>query len=157
MKAFYTRNKTDEHTLTHSNFVYLIMNLVLFVVMGEHQGNMRSKYLYLHVTWKLWRIETVYKYASFIAWATNGPCERNDRRIYKFLNILRVLIRDILDSFSTGSSQEDTDLLDFKAQRLQTDSALEDITGWRQFSGEDMFRSKEPSFWKIYHLSSLFQ
>ena len=45
MKAFYTRNKTDEHALTHSNFVYLIMNLVLFVVMGEHQGNMRSLHL----------------------------------------------------------------------------------------------------------------
>ena len=66
--------------------------------------------------------------------------------VHTFNHSKRVLIPDILDSFTTGSSQEDTDLLDFKAQRLQTDSALENITGWRQFSGEDMFRSKEPSF-----------
>ena len=32
--------------------------------------------------------------------------------------------------------------LDFISTRLVTDSALENITEWRQFSGEDMFRSK---------------
>ena len=32
--------------------------------------------------------------------------------------------------------------LDFSSTRLVTDSALENITEWRQFSGEDMFRSK---------------
>ena len=48
-------------------------------------------------------------------------------------------------SFETGSSEEDLDILDFKAQRLQTDSALENISEWRKFGGEDMFRSKELS------------
>ena len=47
-------NRTNKHTLTNSNFIYLIMNLVLFVVLGQHQGNMRSKTLH-------WRIETVDK------------------------------------------------------------------------------------------------
>ena len=41
----------------------------------------------------------------------------------------------------TGTSSVTSDL-DFSSTRLVTDSALENITEWRQFSGEDMFRSK---------------
>ena len=41
----------------------------------------------------------------------------------------------------TGTSSVTSDL-DFASTRLLTDSALENITEWRQFSGEDMFRSK---------------
>ena len=144
MKAFYTRNKTDEHTLTHSNFVYLIMNLVLFVVMGEHQGNMRSLHLDMFRNNSEELKQFINMPVSLLEPQMDLVNETTD--VHTFNHSKRVLIPDILDSFTTGSSQEDTDLLDFKAQRLQTDSALENITGWRQFSGEDMFRSKEPSF-----------
>ena len=44
-------------------------------------------------------------------------------------------------SLQTGTSSVTSDL-DFASTRLLTDSALENITEWRQFSGEDMFRSK---------------
>ena len=44
-------------------------------------------------------------------------------------------------SLQTGTSSVTSDL-DFSSARLVTDSALENITEWRQFSGEDMFRSK---------------
>ena len=44
-------------------------------------------------------------------------------------------------SLQTGTSSVTSDL-DFASTRLMTDSALETITEWRQFSGEDMFRSK---------------
>ena len=44
-------------------------------------------------------------------------------------------------SLQTGTSSVTSDL-DFSSTRLVTDSALENITEWRQFSGEDMFRSK---------------
>ena len=139
-----TRNRTDQHNLTHSNFVYLIMNLVVFVVMGEHQGNMRSLHLDMFRNNSEELKQFINMPVSLLEPQMDLVNETTD--VHTFNHSKRVLIPDILDSFTTGSSQEDTDLLDFKAQRLQTDSALENITGWRQFSGEDMFRSKEPSF-----------
>ena len=42
--------------------------------------------------------------------------------------------------FTTGSVSELD--LDFVQQRYQTDEALENVTGWRDFTGEAMFQSK---------------
>ena len=55
----------------------------------------------------------------------------------------------LLVSFDTTDPEEDLDVQNFNAQRLETDFALQNVSGWRKFNGEEMFRSKEPSFWKF--------
>ena len=111
--------------------------------MGEHQGNMRSKYLYMSRENSEELKQFINMPVSLLEPQIDTLNERTDEHIF---TRSKDVMPDLLDSFGTGSSQEDIDVLDFKAQRLQTDSALEDISEWRQFSGEDMFRSKEPSF-----------
>lgn len=72
----------------------------------------------------------------------------------------KVLMPSLFVSFSSGVNQNEginqNDITDINKQRIQTDSALENISEWRQFAGEDMFRSKEPSLWKPFLLIKKF-
>ena len=146
-------DRTDKHTLTHSNFIYLIMNLVLFVVMGKQQGNMKPNMTRENFTLNNEKNDN---FNSFIYhWFSHKktPNWRNNRQThsYKFLQYWCLVY---IVSFSSGvngnAGINQNDITDIKKQRLQTDSALENISEWRQFSGEDMFRSKEPSLWKPF-------
>ena len=134
--------------VNHKPFIILYES-GLFIVEGRHQGNRRLKY----IIWKLYteelkQLKHLQKFL-FHCLSNKQTPEQGKGQTHKRWHIWKWLISCLFVSFETGSSQEDLDILDFNAQRLQTDSALENISEWRKFGGEDMFRSKELSHCKL--------
>ena len=104
------------------------MNLGLLVRMDKHQGITYHKGNICHKNYTLKNWNTYVKLCiGFSTWVTDQHHKRTDELALSFS--LKKSDFYLFVSFETGSSQADTDILDFKAQRLQTDSALENISG----------------------------